>query len=51
MKKVVKRTRKTKAQMAEDAANQPEVKKMYVLKFNSPILPYAKFPLTHNKYI
>ena len=24
---------------------------MYVLKFNSPILPYAKFPLTHNKYI
>ena len=25
--------------------------KMYVLKFNSPILPYAKFPLTHNKYI
>lgn len=24
---------------------------MYVMKFNSPILPYAKFPLTHNKYI
>jgi len=24
---------------------------MYVLKFNSPILPFAKFPLTHNKYI
>ena len=24
---------------------------MYVLKFNSPILPYAKFPLTHNRYI
>lgn len=24
---------------------------MYVLKFNSPILPYAKFPLTQNKYI
>ena len=24
---------------------------MYVLKFNTPILPYAKFPLTHNKYI
>jgi len=21
------------------------------MKFNSPILPYAKFPLTHNKYI
>lgn len=25
--------------------------KMYTLKFNSPILPYAKFPLTQNKYI
>jgi hypothetical protein len=24
---------------------------MYVLKFNSPILPFAKFPLTQNKYI
>ena len=24
---------------------------MYTLKFNSPILPYAKFPLTQNKYI
>jgi len=24
---------------------------MYVMKFNSPILPFAKFPLTHNKYI
>jgi hypothetical protein len=21
------------------------------MKFNSPILPFAKFPLTHNKYI
>ena len=21
------------------------------MKFNSPILPYAKFPLTQNKYI
>ncbi len=40
----VKRTRKTKA-----AANKPI--NMYVLKFNSPILPYAKFPLTHNRYI
>jgi len=52
VKKVVKR-RRTKAQIAEDeaAANKPAQKKMYVLKFNSPILPYAKFPLTHNKYI
>lgn len=24
---------------------------MYVMKFNTPILPYAKFPLTQNKYI
>lgn len=24
---------------------------MFTLKFNSPILPYAKFPLTQNKYI
>ena len=24
---------------------------MYTLKFNSPILPFSKFPLTHNKYI
>jgi len=29
----------------------PKLRKMYVLKFNSPILPYAKFPLTQNKYI
>ena len=25
--------------------------KLYTLKFNSPILPFAKFPLTQNKYI
>mmetsp|Transcript_39260 Transcript_39260/g.59915 ORF Transcript_39260/g.59915 Transcript_39260/m.59915 type:complete len:148 (+) Transcript_39260:430-873(+) len=25
--------------------------KMYTLKFNSPILPFSKFPLTQNKYI
>lgn len=24
---------------------------MYTLKFNTPILPYSKFPLTSNKYI
>ena len=24
---------------------------MYVLKFNSPILPFAKFPLHKNEYI
>jgi hypothetical protein len=37
------RKRKAKAEVQQE--------KMYVLKFNSPILPYAKFPLTHNKYI
>ena len=44
IKPPVKRTRKSKA-----SANKPV--NMYVLKFNSPILPYAKFPLTHNRYI
>lgn len=29
----------------------PPVYKLYTLKFNSPILPFAKFPLTQNKYI
>jgi len=24
---------------------------MYTLKFNQPILPFAKFPLTQNRYI
>lgn len=27
------------------------VHKLYTIKFNSPILPYSKFPLTQNKYI
>ena len=43
----VKRTRKKKTAANEQGAPI----KMYVLKFNSPILPYAKFPLTHNRYI
>ncbi|CAI2378439.1 unnamed protein product [Moneuplotes crassus] len=30
--------------------NKP-VQEMYTIKFNSPILPYSKFPLTQNKYI
>ena len=41
-----------------DGSKKPKKKKvsmkpqtMYTLKFNSPILPYAKFPLTQNKYI
>jgi hypothetical protein len=39
------RARKSKKQAA------PKAEQMYVLKFNSPILPYSKFPLTYNKYI
>lgn len=29
----------------------PVQHRLYTLKFNSPILPFAKFPLTQNKYI
>jgi hypothetical protein len=29
----------------------PTVYRLYTLKFNSPILPFSKFPLTQNKYI
>jgi len=39
-----KKTTRKKASGVEPA-------EMYTLKFNSPILPYAKFPLTQNKYI
>ena len=35
----------------EEATAAPSVYKLYTLKFNSPILPFAKFPLTQNKYI
>lgn len=28
-----------------------DLENLYVLKFNSPVLPYSKFPLTQNKYI
>jgi hypothetical protein len=61
-----KRKRRTKKEIEEAKLAAAETKKgkgskakvkeveqheMYVLKFNSPILPYSKFPLTHNKYI
>jgi len=62
-----RKKRRTKAEMEEarllkvtKAMEKSSAKKtgtvsppieMYVLKFNSPILPFAKFPLTHNKYI
>lgn len=39
----------------EDKKTEPAPPKkeyqLYTLKFNSPILPFAKFPLTQNKYI
>ena len=38
-----------KQKKAAKKSNEPQ--SMYTLKFNSPILPYAKFPLTQNKYI
>ena len=56
-----KRGRKPKASVgaatlvAEEAkveeTPKPKLIKLYTLKFNSPILPFAKFPLTQNKYI
>ena len=46
---VEKKTRARRTTKKSAAALEPL--KMYVLKFNSPILPYSKFPLTHNKYI
>jgi hypothetical protein len=65
-KKVVKPTKKEQAEDSEPVAPKkaaakkgkkeeeklpPPVYKLYTLKFNSPILPFAKFPLTQNKYI
>ena len=46
-----KRARKSKIEAKESSENTQPMRKMYVLKFNSPILPYAIFPLTQNKYI
>lgn len=36
---------------SEEASEEIKPETMYTLKFNSPILPYAKFPLTQNRYI
>lgn len=44
-----KKTKKVSKKEKEAEAKQ-EVE-LYTLKFNSPILPFAKFPLTQNKYI
>jgi hypothetical protein len=46
-----KRARKQKSEPTADTETPKSLRKMYVLKFNSPILPFAKFPLTQNKYI
>lgn len=40
---------KTDASKEENDIGEP--RKMYVMKFNTPILPFSKFPLTQNKYI
>ena len=32
-----------------DQEAQAAMLNMYVLKFNTPILPYAKFPQTHSR--
>ena len=48
-----KRGRKPKTEepkVAEEPAKKQSLR-LYTLKFNSPILPFAKFPLTQNKYI
>ena len=48
----VKRTRKTKVSAKDEPSTDIGVpRKMYVMKFQSPILPFAKFPLSHNRYI
>lgn len=48
----VKRTRKAKAKPnPEHEQDVGTPQKMYVLKFNTPVLPFAKFPLNQNKYI
>lgn len=46
-------SKKVKAYAAKKEASASGVvpEEMYTLKFNSPILPFAKFPLTQNKYI
>lgn len=51
-----KRTRKISKKAAEDTKKEKEsptsdLVRMYVMKFNAPILPFSKFPLSHNKYI
>ena len=51
--KIEKEIKASEKKTKKAAKGKKEVKMepMYTLKFNSPILPYAKFPLTQNKYI
>lgn len=37
--------------LIENESEKKESIRLYTLKFSTPILPYAKFPLTQNKYI
>ena len=52
-----KKTKKKKEAQASDPLIENESEKtgssirLYTLKFSTPILPFAKFPLTQNKYI
>ena len=46
-----KEQKKTTKRSSKTPVDSSEPQRMYTLKFNSPILPYAKFPLTQNKYI
>lgn len=47
----VSKAKKTTKKKDDEASSPGGNEHMYTLKFNSPILPYAKFPLTQNKYI
>lgn len=45
-------SRKKKSETVVESVTQEKPQHLlYTLKFNSPILPFAKFPLTQNKYI
>ena len=46
-----KKTKKATSTKKSAEPTAPVQHKLYTLKFNSPILPFAKFPLTQNKFI
>lgn len=47
----VKPAQENAEEVEAEASVEKPVHKLYTIKFNSPILPYSKFPLTQNKYI